>query len=111
METIEDILKELKKPGHDPRGKAKTFSFDKNIRTIDDLAVGMSLPGLVGNITKFGAFVDIGIKENGLLHISEMSDTYINDPNKIVKLGQQLLVKIIGIDKERGRINLSLKSK
>lgn len=111
METIQDIIKELKKPGHDPRGKAKTFSFDKNIRTIADLAVGMSLPGLVGNITKFGAFVDIGIKENGLLHISEMSDTFINDPNKIVKLGQQLIVKIIGIDKERGRINLSLKSK
>lgn len=109
-ETIDDILNELNKPGHDPRGTAKTFEFDANIRKIDDLVEGMTLPGIVGNITKFGAFIDIGIKENGLLHISEMSDTFINDPNKIVHLGQQLLLRVIGIDQTRGRINLSLKN-
>lgn len=108
--TIEDIFKELKKPGHDPRGKAKAFAFDPNLKTIQDLIPGMVVPGIVGNITQFGAFVDIGIKENGLLHISEMKDGYISDPNEVVNLGQQLEVRIVAVDLTRGRINLSLKN-
>ncbi len=107
--TLKDILIELQKPGRDPREKIKVFKFDDNIRTIDDLKEGMILPGIVGNITNFGAFVDLGIKENGLIHVSEMADEFVSDPNKYVSIHQQLMVKVSGIDLERKRIQLSLR--
>jgi len=109
MPTLKDIVKELQMPGHDPRGSAQSFSFSKTVKSSEDLYVGLELPGIVNNITKFGAFVDIGIKENGLLHISEISNTFISDPAEVLKLGQSLTVKIIALDLPRNRINLSLK--
>ena len=108
MPTLRDILQELKKPGRDPRGKAKVFEFDPNVRTMDDLRVGMELPGIVGNITNFGAFVNIGIKENGLIHLSQMSDRYITDPNEVVSIHQHVRVQVVSIDTERKRIGLKL---
>ena len=109
MPTLQDILQELDKPGRDPRGPIRIFEFDKNIRTIDDLREGMVLPGIVGNITNFGAFVDIGIKENGLVHLSQLADRYVTDPNAVVSIHQHVRVKVIGIDLERKRISLSMK--
>lgn len=109
MPTLKDILQELEKPGRDPRGPIKVFEFDKNVRTIDDLCEGMELPGIVGNITNFGAFVDIGIKENGLIHLSQLADRYITDPNEVVSIHQHVRVKVIGIDHDRKRIQLSMK--
>ena len=108
MPTLRDILQELEKPGRDPRGKAKVFEFDPNVRTMDDLQVGMELPGIVGNITNFGAFVNIGIKENGLIHLSQMSDRYITDPNEVVSIHQHVCVQVVSIDTERKRIGLKL---
>lgn len=108
MPTLRDILQELEKPGRDPRGKAKVFEFDPNVRTMDDLRVGMELPGIVGNITNFGAFVNIGIKESGLIHLSQMSDRYITDPNEIVSIHQHVRVQVVNIDTERKRIGLKL---
>ena len=108
MPTLRDILQELEKPGRDPRGKAKVFEFDPNVRTMDDLRVGMELPGIVGNITNFGAFVNIGIKENGLIHLSQMSDRYITDPNEVVSIHQHVRVQVVSIDTERKRIGLKL---
>ena len=108
MPTLRDILQELEKPGRDPRGKAKVFEFDPNVRTMDDLRVGMELPGIVGNITNFGAFVNIGIKENGLIHLSQMSDRYITDPNEVVSIHQHVRVQVVSIDAERKRIGLKL---
>lgn len=108
MPTLRDILQELEKPGRDPRGKAKVFEFDPNVRTMDDLREGMILPGIVGNITNFGAFVNIGIKENGLIHLSQMSDRYITDPNEVVSIHQHVQVQVISIDNERKRIGLKL---
>ena len=108
MPTLRDILQELEKPGRDPRGKAKVFEFDPNVRTMDDLQVGMELPGIVGNITNFGAFVNIGIKENGLIHLSQMSDRYITDPNEVVAIHQHVRVQVVSIDAERKRIGLKL---
>ena len=108
MPTLRDILQELEKPGRDPRGKAKVFEFDPNVRTMDDLQVGMELPGIVGNITNFGAFVNIGIKENGLIHLSQMSDRYITDPNEVVSIHQHVRVQVVSIDTERKRIGLKL---
>ena len=108
MPTLRDILQELEKPGRDPRGKAKVFEFDPNVRTMDDLRVGMELPGIVGNITNFGAFVNIGIKENGLIHLSQMSDQYITDPNEVVSIHQHVRVQVVSIDAERKRIGLKL---
>lgn len=109
LPTLRDILKELEKPGRDPRPKPKVFSFDPKLNKFDDLCEGMLLPGIVNNIAKFGAFVDIGIKENGLIHVSEIADRYISDPTEELSLGQQVRVKVIGIDSERKRIALSLK--
>ena len=109
LPTLQDIIKELDKPGLDPRKAIKQFEFDKNVRTINDLKEGMVLPGIVGNITNFGAFVDIGIKENGLIHLSQMANRYISDPTEVVSIHQQLMVKVISIDMERKRIQLSLK--
>ena len=105
---IKDILKELLKPGLDPRKTSKVFEFDPNIKTFEDLKSGMVLPGIVSNITAFGCFVDIGIKENGLVHISQLKDGFVSDPSEVVKLYQQVKVKIIEIDAERKRIALSM---
>ncbi len=109
LPTLKDIMQELDKPGRDPRKGVKVFSFNENVKTMDDLQTGMLLPGIVTNITNFGVFVDVGIKENGLVHISQMSDEFVNDPNQVVRLQQQVVVKVIGIDKERKRVQLSLK--
>jgi methylmalonyl-CoA mutase cobalamin-binding domain/chain len=104
--TFDDIIKELKKPGRDPRKKAKVIEFDSRIRTIDDLQVGMILPGIVTNVTAFGAFVNIGIKENGLIHKSNLSDQYVNDPSEFVSLHQHVQVEVMEVDVHRKRIGL-----
>lgn len=109
LPTLEDIKKELMKPGRDPRKPIKVFEFAQEIKTINDLVVGMEIPGIVNNITKFGAFVDIGIKESGLVHISEMADRFISDPNDVVALHQHIKVKVKEVDAARKRIQLSLK--
>jgi len=109
LPTLTDISKELAKPGRDPREKISVLEFDDNLKTIDDLKPGMIVPGIITNITRFGAFVDIGIKENGLIHVSEMADKFIDDPSKVVKLNQHVMVKIIDMDLVRKRIQLSLK--
>jgi uncharacterized protein len=109
LPTIKDIIQELAKPGRDPREKFGVFEFAKGIRSIEDLEEGMTVPGIVTNITAFGAFVDIGVKENGLIHVSQMANEFVKDPHKYVKLNQKLKVKISGIDIPRKRIQLSLK--
>ncbi len=109
LPTLADIKNELIKPGRDPRQPIKIFEFASNIYKIEDLQVGMELPGIVNNITKFGAFVDVGIKESGLIHVSEMADRFISDPNEIVKLQEHILVRVKEIDIPRKRIQLSLK--
>lgn len=108
MPTLEDIVKELEKPGLDLREKAKVFTFDQNIREITDLRQGQLLPGIVNNITNFGCFVDIGIKESGLIHISNLSDTFVKDVNEHVSLHQQVIVKVLDVDVPRKRIQLAL---
>ncbi|MBA4166156.1 MAG: RNA-binding transcriptional accessory protein [Chitinophagaceae bacterium] len=107
--TIEDIIKELEKPGRDPRAQAEEFRFDDKIKSIGDVKAGMVVPGIVTNITNFGAFVDIGVKQDGLLHISQMSNTFISDPNQAVKLQQRVIVTITDVDVSRKRISLSMK--
>ena len=109
MPTLLDIMEELDKPGRDPRQSIKVFEFDPTIRTIEDLREGQALPGIISNITNFGCFVDIGIKEKGLIHVSNMANRYISDPSEVVSLHQHVKVKILGIDMERKRIQLSLK--
>lgn len=109
MPTLSDIIAELDKPGQDPRRYIEMMEFDAKVKTIDDLQEGMVLNGIVTNITQFGCFVDIGIKENGLVHISQMSDRYISNPAEIVSMHQPVKVRVIGIDRERKRIQLSLK--
>ena len=109
MPTLKDILEELDKPGRDPRQTIKVFEFDASVKTIDDLKEGMLLPGIVTNITNFGCFVDIGIKENGLVHISQLADRYVSDPTEIVSIHQQIMVKVMSVDKERKRVQLSMK--
>ena len=108
LPTLQDIVKELEKPGLDPRATAKVFSFDKNIKSVSDLRMGQLLPGIVNNITNFGCFVDVGIKESGLIHVSNLSDTFVKDVNAIVTLQQQILVKVLEVDVERKRIQLAL---
>ena len=108
LPTLTDIMTELEKPGRDPRQSIKVFEFDKNVKTIDDLKIDMTLPGIVTNITNFGCFVDIGIKENGLVHVSQLSRDFISDPTKIVNIHQHVDVKVIDIDRERKRISLSM---
>ena len=108
LPTINDIIAELKKPGRDPRESAQVFEFSHDIKTIDDLIVGMELPGIVTNITAFGAFVDLGIKPNGLIHASQIGVKGMADPSKIVKLHQQVNVMVTSVDLERGRIGLKL---
>ena len=109
LPTLTDIVNELKKPGLDIRGAAKTIQFEETIKTISDLRTGMKLPGKVTNLTKFGAFVDLGLKENGLIHKSQMADRYIEDPSEVLHLDQEVLVRVTEIDLERKRIQLSLK--
>jgi len=108
LPTLKDIMEELSKPGRDPRSKIKEFSF-ADIHTMEDLVPGMVVPGIVTNVTKFGAFVDIGIKQDGLVHISNLSNSYVSDPSKVVKLHQQVMVKVLDVDIERKRIQLSMK--
>lgn len=107
--TLADILKELYKPGLDPRGKATVFEFEKSIKTIEDVKVDMIVPGIVTNLTNFGAFVDIGVKQDGLIHISEITDRRIVSPMEVLSLNQKLMVKVIDVDIPRNRINLTLK--
>lgn len=109
MPTLTDIMRELEKPGRDPRQQLETFQFDNSVKTMQDLAPGMELPGIVTNITNFGAFVDIGIHQDGLVHISQLSDRFISDPTEIVKLHQQVKVKVIEVDESRHRIALSMR--
>ncbi len=109
LPTLKDIMSELEKPGRDPRKEFEIFSFDENVHEIKDLREGMKLPGIVTNVTNFGAFVDIGVHQDGLVHISQLSDTYVDDPNKIVKVGQQVWVNVTEVDAKRKRIALSMK--
>ena len=110
LPTLTDILAELDKPGRDPRGKAEEFSFEEGIHSIDDLEIGMILPGVVTNVTNFGAFVDLGIKVKGLVHVSQLADRFVRDPNEVVHVQQQVRVRVLEIDEARGRIALSMKS-
>ena len=109
MPTLTDIINEMAKPGRDPRNKIKIFEFARDIYSIDDLKPGMILPGIVTNITNFGAFVDIGIKQDGLVHISQMADRYVSNPAEVVSLNQHVRVKVLEVDTERKRIQLSMK--
>ena len=109
LPTLRDIVEELSKPGRDPRSIAKVMEFSQEIHSIDDLKPGMILPGIVTNITNFGAFVDIGIKQDGLVHISQMSDKFISSPQEVVKLHQQVMVKVLDVDLRRLRIQLGMK--
>lgn len=110
LPTLQDIMQELAKPGRDPRQQFEAFSFADDVHEITDLKVGMKLPGIVTNVTKFGAFVDIGVHQDGLVHISEMADKYITDPAEVVKVGQKVQVTVLEVDTERRRIALSLRS-
>lgn len=109
LPTLQDILSELEKPSRDPRKPMEQFAFDEKIRTIQDLTEGMILQGIVTNITAFGAFVDIGVKQDGLVHVSQMADKFVKDPNEVVQLGQVVNVKVTGIDSARNRISLTMK--
>lgn len=107
--TLTDIIKELEKPGRDPREQIEEFEFDKNVTSVDDLCEGMILPGIITNITNFGAFVDVGVHQDGLVHISQLADRYVADPTQVVKLHQHVKVRVIDIDRKRNRISLSMK--
>ena len=109
MPTLQDIMKELDKPGRDPRSEIQEFSFNPDIHTIDDLQEGMVLPGIVTNITNFGCFVDVGIKENGLVHISELADRFVSNPADVVSIHQHVQVRVLSIDTTRKRVQLSMK--
>ena len=106
--TLRDILTELEKPGRDPRGEVEVFEFDKNVHTLNDLIVGMELPGIVTNITNFGAFVDIGVHQDGLVHISQLSDRFVTDPTQVIRLHQHVRVRVVEVDMRRKRIALSM---
>ena len=110
MPTLTDIMDSLNKRGLDPREQAKAFSFDPNVHELEDLREGMVLPGLVSNITAFGAFVNIGVHQDGLVHISQLADKFVSSPNDVVKLGQQVMVRVVEVDMKRRRISLSMKS-
>ena len=107
--TLTDIIKELEKPGRDPREQIEAFEFDKNVTTVDDLIEGMILPGIITNITNFGAFVDVGVHQDGLVHISQLADRYVSDPTQVVKLHQHVKVRVVEVDRKRNRISLSMK--
>lgn len=110
MPTLTDIMSELEKPGRDPRAEIETFEFDDNVHTVDDLIPGMVLPGIVTNLTKFGAFVDIGVHHDGLVHISQIADRYISDPSEVLSIRQQVKVRVEDVDRKRNRISLSMKN-
>lgn len=110
MPTLLDIMQELDKPGRDPRQAIQVFAFDPTVKSLEDLCEGMVLPGIITNITNFGCFVDIGIKENGLVHISELADRFVSDPSEVVSIHQQVRVRVLSIDRERRRVQLSMKN-
>ena len=107
--TLKDIMQELAKPGRDPRTHFEVFQLDKNISTLSDLKPGMVVPGIVTNITNFGCFVDIGVHQDGLVHISQLADRRVNDPNEVVRLNQKVMVRVINVELDRKRISLSLR--
>lgn len=109
LPTLKDIMNELEKPGRDPRKSFEVFSFAEGIEKPEDLREGMNLPGIVTNVTNFGAFVDVGVHQDGLVHISHLADNFVDDPNKIVKVGQQVTVTVLEVDLKRNRISLSMK--
>ena len=109
LPTLTDIMKELEKPGRDPREQIEEFEFDSSVQTVEDLHEGMELPGIVTNITNFGAFVDIGVHQDGLVHVSQLADRYVSDPTQVVRLHQHVRVRVIGVDLRRNRISLSMK--
>jgi len=108
--TLKDIVEELKKPGRDPREGIEVFEFSKDVMSVADLKPGMELPGIVTNITNFGAFVDVGVKQDGLVHISQLADRFVKDPNDVVKLNQKVKVRVLEVDERRNRIGLSMKN-
>ena len=108
--SLRDILTELEKPGRDPRGEVEVFEFDKNVHTLSDLIIGMELPGIVTNITNFGAFVDIGVHQDGLVHISQLSDRFVTDPTQVIRLHQHVRIRVVEVDMRRKRIALSMKN-
>ena len=110
LPTLTDIMKELEKPGRDPREQIEEFEFDNSVQTIEDLHEGMELPGIVTNITNFGAFVDIGVHQDGLVHVSQLANKYVTDPTQVVRLHQHVRVRVIGVDLRRQRISLSMKN-
>ena len=110
LPTLQDIMAELDKPGRDPRGPLQQFAFDPTVHEITDLHAGQVLPGIVTNVTNFGAFVDIGVHIKGLVHVSQLSDRYVKDPNQVVSLHQHVMVRVLSVDLQRERISLSMKS-
>jgi uncharacterized protein len=109
MPTLTDIMEELAKPGRDPREQFEAFEFTEGVNSIKDLRVGMTLPGIVTNITNFGAFVDIGVHQDGLVHVSQLADKFVKDPNEVVKVAQKVQVRVTEVDEARKRIALSMK--
>ena len=109
MPTLTDIVAELAKPGRDPRQEFEVFAFAEEVQTIDDLRAGMKLPGIITNVTAFGAFVDIGVKQDGLVHVSELADRFVKNPREVVKVQQRVTVTILDVDLERNRISLSMR--
>jgi uncharacterized protein len=109
LPTLQDIMEELARPGRDPRSRIKVFEFAQDVHNISDLKEGMVIPGIVTNITNFGAFVDIGVKQDGLVHISQLADRFISDPNEVVKIHEHVKVKVLSVDVDRKRIQLSMK--
>jgi protein Tex len=109
LPTLEDIMNEMNKPGRDPRKSFEVFEFSKGIMDISDLRQGMVLPGIVTNITKFGAFVDVGVHQDGLVHVSQLADRFVSDPAEVVKISQQVTVRVVEVDVARKRISLSMK--
>ena len=107
--TLNDIIKELARPGRDPRQEFEPFYFAENVNKIEDLAKGMKLPGVITNVTDFGAFVDVGVHQDGLVHISQMADRFVRNPVEIVKAQQQVMVTVLEVDLERKRISLSMR--
>jgi uncharacterized protein len=109
MPTLKDIMAELDKPGRDPRETFEEFSFAEGVTGMDDLEPGMELPGIVTNVTNFGAFVDIGVHQDGLVHISQLADRFVKDPHQVVSVGRQVRVRVLEVDRARKRISLSMK--
>ena len=109
LPTLTDIMKELEKPGRDPRAQIEVFKFDERVNHFDDLHIGMELPGIVTNITRFGAFVDVGVHQDGLVHVSQLANRYVSDPNDVVRLHQHVRVRVIELDEKRHRIAFTMR--